>query len=150
MEVVLRALVMYSFLMVIFRISGQRTLAQITPFDFVLLLIVGEATQQALLGEDFSITNSLVVISTLITIDVVLSQFKQRFNRLGAAVEGMPLLIVENGEIIDERADKARIDEQDILQAARQTQGIERLHQVKYAVLERCGGISVIPKQEGQ
>ncbi len=71
MEVVLRALIMYSFLMVIFRIGGQRTLAQITPFDFVLLLIVGEATQQALLGEDFSITNSLIVISTLITIDII-------------------------------------------------------------------------------
>ncbi len=75
---------------------------------------------------------------------MTLSFFKKR-----SSIEGMPLLIVENGEIIEERANKARIDEQDILQAARQTQGLEQLDQIKYAVLERSGGISIIPKQEG-
>lgn len=146
MDSVLSALIIYGFLMVVFRISGQRTLAQITPFDFVLLLIVGEATQQAILGDDFSITNAVIVISTLIAIDVALSLLKQRFHLLGAMIEGMPLLIVENGHIIENRANKARIDEQDILQAARQTQGLETMDQIKYAVLERSGGISIIPK----
>ena len=83
MDAVLRSATIYVFLLVIFRLSGKRSLAQITTFDFVLLLIIGEATQQALLGNDFSITYALIVITTLVGIDIGLSLLKQRFQRLG-------------------------------------------------------------------
>jgi uncharacterized membrane protein YcaP (DUF421 family) len=118
-----------------------------TSFDFVLLLVIGEATQQALLGNDFSLTNSFLVIMTLIGIDVALSLAKQRSARLERMLDGLPMVIVENGQPLRERMAKARVDEHDILAAARERQGLERMEQIKYAVLECSGGISIIPKE---
>jgi uncharacterized membrane protein YcaP (DUF421 family) len=144
---VLRAAAIYLILMVIFRISGKRSLAQITTFDFVLLLIIGEATQQALLGDNFSLTNAFVVIVTLIGVDIGLSLLKPHVPALERWLDGLPLVIVEDGKPLKERMDKARVDESDVLTAARELQGLERMDQIKYAVLERSGGISIIPKQ---
>jgi uncharacterized membrane protein YcaP (DUF421 family) len=146
MDSVLRAVAIYVVLLVIFRISGKRSLAQITTFDFVLLLIIGEATQQALLGEDFSLTNAFVVIVTLIGLDIGLSLLKGRSRTLERVVDDLPLVIVEDGRPLQERMDKARIDQSDVLTAARELQGLERMDQIKYAVLERSGGISIIPR----
>ena len=78
MDSVLRAAAMYVALMVLFKIAGRRSLAELTTFDFVLLLIIGEATQQALLGDDFSFTNAMLVIATLIVLDVGLSLAKRK------------------------------------------------------------------------
>src|SRR5437868_13426450 len=80
MDSVLRAAAMYMALMVLFKIAGRRSLAELTTFDLLLLMIIGEATQQALLGDDFSLTNSMLVIVTLIAIDVGFSLLKQRSN----------------------------------------------------------------------
>jgi uncharacterized membrane protein YcaP (DUF421 family) len=148
MDAVLRALAIYAFLMVIFRVSGKRSLAQITTFDFILLLVIGEATQQALLGDDFSITTAVVVIVTLVGIDIGLSLLQQRFTRLGPWLDDVPLVVVEQGKMLNQRMEKARISESDIMQAARTTQGLERMDQIKYAVLERTGEISIIPQPE--
>lgn len=147
MEMVLRGLAIYVVLMILFRVGGKRALSEVTTFDFVLLLIVAEATQQALLGEDYSLVNALVVIVTLIGVDVALSIWKQRRPLVAQLVEGVPLVIVEDGRLLRERMDKERVDETDILAAARQTQGVERMDQIKYAVLERNGGITVIAKR---
>jgi uncharacterized membrane protein YcaP (DUF421 family) len=144
-DAIVRAAVIYIALLIIFRISGKRSLAQITTFDFVLLLIVDEATQQALLGEDFSITNAVLVIVALMTIDIAMSLIKGRSKLAEKVIDDVPLIIVENGRLLRERADSARVDEADILTAARELQGLERLDQIKYAVLERSGGISIIP-----
>ena len=128
-------------------IGGQRSLAQITTFDFVLLLIIGEATQNALLGQDFSVTNAMLVIITLVTLDIGLSLLKRRSKRIDKWLDDVPLVIVEDGMPLKERMDKARVDIDDVLSAARHLQGIERLDQIRYAVLERSGGISIIPKK---
>ena len=145
MDAVLRATAMYLMLLVVFRGSGRRLLAELTTFDFVLLLIIGEATQQALLGEDFSFTNAVLVIVTLVTLEIVLSLLKGWAPFLGKLLDGMPMIVVDHGRPLRDRMHKARIDEEDILEAARQLQGIERLDQIKYAVLEVSGGITVIP-----
>lgn len=147
MESVLRGVAIYLFVWLIFRIAGKRSLAQITTFDFVLLLIISEATQQALLGEDFSITNAFVVIVTMVGLDIGLSLLKQRWPFFDKLMEGAPLVIVEDGHPLRERMNKARVDEEDILTAARKLQGLERMDQIKYAVLERSGGISIVPKR---
>ncbi len=147
MDSVLRAAAIYVILLVIFRISGKRSLAQITTFDFILLLIIGEAIQQALLGQDFSLTNAFVVIITLLGVDIGLSLLKGRSKTLERVVDDLPLVIVEDGRPLQERMDKARVDQSDVLTAARELQGLERMEQIKYAVLERSGGISIIPKQ---
>jgi len=146
MDSVLHAAAIYGFLLLIFRVTGKRSLAQITVFDFVLLLIIGEATQQALLGNDFSIINACLVIATLVTIDLVLSFVKERWPALDPVLDGTPVVVVEHGRLLHDRADKERIDISDVLAAARERHGLERLDQIKYAVLERSGGISIIPK----
>jgi uncharacterized membrane protein YcaP (DUF421 family) len=144
-EPVIRALAIYALLMIVFRIAGKRTLAQITTFDFILLLIVSEATQNALIGNNYSLTNAALVIVTLVGTEISLSVLKDKWPRLDKWIEGLPLVIVDHGQPIKEHMDKARVDESDILTAARELQGLERMDQIKYAVLERNGAISIIP-----
>lgn len=146
MDAFLRPLVIYIVLLVFFRLSGKRSLAQITTFDFILLLIIGEATQQALLGDDFSLTNALLVVLTLLSLDIGFSLLQEHLPLVDRFIDGTPLLIIDNGTILDDRLEKARVDRADILSAARRLQGLERLDQIKYAVLENDGGITVIPK----
>jgi uncharacterized membrane protein YcaP (DUF421 family) len=149
MDAVFRAAVIYVFLLIIFRIAGERTMASMTTFDFVLLLIIAEATQQGLIGDDFSMTKTMLVIVTLVGIDIGFSLLKDRSRLFHKMIEGVPLVIVENGRMLDDRMRWARIDAEDVLQAARERQGLERLEQIKYAVLERTGEISIIPKARG-
>lgn len=146
MDSVLRASAIYLFLLLLFRLAGKRTFAELTPFDFVLLLVIGEATQQGLLGEDFSVTNALLVVTTLVTLDVVMAHLKQRSSLADRVLEGRAVLLVDEGELLQERMRKAKVDKYDVMEAARNSHGLEELSQVKYAVLERSGGISVIPK----
>jgi uncharacterized membrane protein YcaP (DUF421 family) len=148
MDSVLRSAGVYLFLLVLFRLAGKRTLSDVTTFDFVLLLIISEATQQALLGEDFSLTNAYLVILTLVGIDIALSLCVQRWPWLSKWMEGLPVVIVERGQPLRERMKRLRVSEDEILTAARERQGLARMDQIQYAVLERSGGISIIPKQD--
>jgi uncharacterized membrane protein YcaP (DUF421 family) len=148
MESVLRAVVVYAFLTLLFRIAGKRALNEMSNFEFVLLLIVGEATQQAVLGKDYSVTNAFLVVLTLVGINIGLSLLKLRSERLKRIFDGMPLVIVENGRPLKQIMDKVRVAEDDVLEAARELQGLERMEQIKYAVLETTGLISIIPKKD--
>lgn len=148
MDIVLRAAAMYFMLLVIFKIAGRRTLGEITTFDFVLLLVIGEATQQALLANDFSFINSFLVIVSLIAIDITLSLIKARSEPFAKLIDGVAMIVVEDGHLLQQRVRKARLDEDDILAAARETHGLERLDQIKFAVLENNGKISIIPKEK--
>ncbi len=146
MDSILRAAVVYGFLLVLFRIAGKRTLAQITTFDAVLLLIISEAIQQALLDGDNSLTNAILAVITLVTLDLGLSLLKNRSPRLNHLVEGRPVLLLVDGVPIRERLLAERIDEDDILHAARHAHGIVELSAIRYAVLESSGGITIIPR----
>jgi uncharacterized membrane protein YcaP (DUF421 family) len=147
MESVLRAAVIYGFLLTVFRISGKRSLAQITPFDFVLLLIVAEATQQALLGPDYSITNAALVILTIVGIDIALSHWRLRSRRVEKLLDDVPLVLVDRGVPIADRLARSRVHESDILEAARLRQGLTTLEEIEYAVLETNGEISIVPRR---
>ena len=150
MDAVLRGAAVYLFLLLIFRLTGKRSLDQVTTFDFVLLLIISETTQQALLGEDFSLTNCFLLVITLFAVDQGFALLAARSPFIARWADGVPLVLVEDGKLLKDRMKKSQVDEDDILEAARETQGLERLDQIKYAVLERHGGISIIPKkQEG-
>ncbi len=151
MDAVLRAAAMYFFLLFVLRITGKRSIGQITTFDFVLLLIIGEASQQAMMGEDNSFTNAFLVILTLVGVEQLLSWGKQRFLLIDRVTQSVPLILVEDGKPLTDRMNRVQVDEADIMQAAREMQGLERMEQIKYAVLERNGGLSIIPKpQNGQ
>lgn len=144
MDSVLRAAAMYVALMVLFRVAGRRSLADLTTFDFVLLLIIGEATQQALLGDDFSFTNAVLVICTLIVLDVGLSLAKINSLRVARLLDGHATVVVENGEFLHGRMRRSRLTEDDILESARASQGVVEVGQIKYAIVERNGKISII------
>jgi uncharacterized membrane protein YcaP (DUF421 family) len=150
MDSVLRAAAVYLFVLVVFRISGKRSLSQITTFDFILLLIIGEATQQALLGNDFSIINACVVIGTLITLEAVFSWLEGRWPALGRIIGSLPVVVLENGKLLEDRARREGVTLSEILAAGREKHGLERLDQIKYAILERHGGISVVPVDEAR
>ena len=146
MDSVLRGAAVYVFVWLIFRIAGKRTMTEATTFDLVLLLIISETTQQAMIDSDHSITNAFLLIVTLVGIDIAISLWKQRSKAFERFMDGVPLVLLENGKPLKDRMVKVRVDESDILAAARELQGLERLDQIKYAVLERSGGISIIPK----
>ena len=148
MESVIRALVVYVFLLLLLRLTGKRTLAQITTFDFVLLLIISEATQQALIGTDNSMINGALVVTTLIALNILMSWLKERSKAIDRVLDDIPLLVVADGKPLRDRMEKSRIDEDDVLDAARETQGLERMDQIRHAILERNGRISIIPKRE--
>ena len=146
MESVIRGAAVYVILLIVFKFAGRRTMAQMTPFDFVLILIIAETTQQALLGDDFSIINAAVLIVTLITIDIVLSHVKQRLPRVGTVIDGAPTILICNGNPDEHALSRARVSLEDVLAAAREKQGLERLDQIKFAILEVNAGISIVPK----
>src|SRR5688572_7643178 len=100
MDSVLRAVAIYLILMVIFRLSGKRSLSDVTTFDFILLLIISEATQNALMGDDFSITNAFLVILTLVILDIGLSMVTSRSARMEKLLSDVPTIVVENGRVL--------------------------------------------------
>src|SRR5438094_5723646 len=121
MDAVLRALAVYLFLMIWFRIAGRRTLMAMMNFDFILLLILSEATQNAMIGTDYSVTNSFLVVLTLIGVDILFSHMKQRSPLFEKWLDGVPMIIVEHGRPLKELMKKARLDEDDGMASARES-----------------------------
>jgi uncharacterized membrane protein YcaP (DUF421 family) len=148
MQSVLRATAVYLMLLLVFRVSGNRSIGQITAFDFVLLLIISEAIQQAMITTDYSVTNAFLLVVTLVGIDIMMSLWKQKSERVAKILDGVPVLVVENGKAHEDRMRMERVDESDILAAAREKQGIERMDQIKHAIVEASGGITIVPKQK--
>ena len=147
MEPILRGAATYAFVWLVFRAAGRRTLAQITTFDAVLLLIISETTQAALIDDDNSMTHAFLLIVTMVGLDVLLSHLKQRFPSFERLVDGEPMVICAEGKLFSTALSKERVDEQDVLHAAREQAGIGRLDQIEYAVLEQSGGITIIPRK---
>ena len=150
MEAIIKAAVVYLGLLILFRFSGKRTLAEITPFDLVLLLIISEATQGALVDSDNSMTHAFLLVTTLVGLNVLMSEIKQRWKKAEHVLDGAPLLIVENGKPIEEHMQKERVDVDDVLETARESHGLSGLDQIRYAVLERNGKISIIPAENAK
>lgn len=148
MESVIRGVTIYVFLWLIFRISGKRTLAETSPFELVLLLIISEVTNQAMVDSDHSITNSFLLIMTLVGMSVLLSLVKHHFPPGSRWLEGLPLPVMKDGKLLKRNMDKARVDEEEIVMSARYTQGVERIDDVKEATVENDGKISIVPKTQ--
>lgn len=147
MNPVYRAALMFAILWIVFRVGGRRTLAEITTFDFILLLIVGDAAQNALIGDDFSITTAALVVVTLLLLDLGVDWIGSRSRPLRRIVDSVPVIIVDNGQVRadDMRAEGVELDQ--VLEAARERHGLQRLDDIKYAIVERHGGISIVPKE---
>lgn len=149
METVLRALAIYAAILIMTRISGRRTLSQVTVFDFVLVLLIAETAQNAMVGEDGSMTNVIVLISTLILTDVLLSLAKAKAHWLNLLIDGAPTVLMRDGTPDLRAMQRSRVTIEDILQWARMQHGLSQIEQISGAVLESSGTISIIPSQPG-
>ena len=145
MDIIIRVFLIYLFLMVLLRASGRRALSELTGFDLILLLIAAEVTDSALLGH-YSFVQAILTITALFTIDIGFSFLKQKYQRVNDWTDGTPVIIVKDGQMLPERMKHLRIDQDEILQAARQSHGLTKLDQVRYAVAEASGAISIIPR----
>jgi len=144
METVLRAVGIYLILLIVFRIAGRRALLQMTSFDLILLLIISEATQQALLGDDFSVTGAALTIITLVFADIFFGYIKRKSNWIDYMLDGSPVILVENGKPAYQKLNRTGVTLDDIMISARTNQGISELDQIKFAILEKNGHISII------
>lgn len=124
MDMVFRALAIYLFLVIVFKVAGRRALLQMTSFDLILLLIISEATQQALLGEDFSVTGAMITITTLVVVDIIFGLIKKYSSSVENVLDGTPVILVENGIPIADKLKKVDVSCDDILVSARQNHGI--------------------------
>ena len=125
MDMVFRALAIYLFLVIVFKVAGRRALLQMTSFDLILLLIISEATQQALLGEDFSVTGAMITITTLVVVDIIFGLIKKYSSSVENVLDGTPVILVENGIPIADKLKKVDVSCDDILVSARQNHGIK-------------------------
>jgi uncharacterized membrane protein YcaP (DUF421 family) len=147
MEFILRCIAIYLGLLLIFRIAGKRALAQITTFDIVLLLIIAETTQQALVADDSSLTNAFILIATFLALEIGFSRLTLRWPALDKWMNSRPIVLVREGRVLQERMDAERVNTDEVLTAARETHGLGKLEQIEHAVLETDGAISVIPRR---
>lgn len=148
MDLVFRATAIYFLLLFMFVVAGKRQLAQVDPFRLVLLLIISEATNQALINDNHSVTGAAVVISVLIGWEMIMSRVKLRFPKIDTATTGGPLILVDQGRALRDRMTKEDVSEEDILSSARMAHGLERMDQIKYAILEESGEISIVPAKD--
>lgn len=145
-SVILRSAIIYVFIFIVLRMAGKRTLSEMSTFDLVLVLIISEATQQALIDDDHSILGAMIAIVTLVFIDIILSIFTSKFKVFDKIMNGVPVFLLEEGKLHTDRLKKSRVQIDDILEAARKIHGIESLDEIKSAVMEKDGSISIIPK----
>lgn len=145
MGTLIHALLGYLFLLLIVRILARRPGAQMTPFEFVLVFLIGGVIILATAGEDRSMTNCYGGVIAICLMHRLVGKLKQKSPRFGAFVDGTPILLLKDGKWQSRSLEQAHIDDVDVMAAARE-KGVRTLDQIKYAILERNGGISVIKK----
>jgi uncharacterized membrane protein YcaP (DUF421 family) len=145
-DVALRTAIVYIFLVVAIRISGKREVGQMSVLELVVILIMSDAVQNSMVGENVSIWSGLVAVTILLTLDFALRSLSLRWPRFRKAIQGEPRLIVRDGRILDRALHEEDIS-QDEVEAAVRAHGLERVDQVALAVLETNGSISVIPTE---
>jgi uncharacterized membrane protein YcaP (DUF421 family) len=147
MDLALRSIVVFFFVFLLMRIVGRRELSSLEPFDLILLVVLGDSVQQALTQDDYSVTGAFIVVSTIAGLQVFMSYLNFRVPRLRAVIDGEPIVIVQDGTVIERNARRERLTVEDIAEAAR-TQQIASLDDVQWAVLETSGELSFIQKQK--
>ncbi len=145
MDLVIRAAVVFFFVFLVTRVVGRRQLAQLEPFDFILLVVVGDLIQQGVTQSDESVTGALIVISTIALLSVFVSWISFRWRGLRVVTEGEPIVLVEDGHAIQRNMRRERITIEDIEEEARKAQ-ILAIGDLRWAILERDGQISCIPR----
>jgi uncharacterized membrane protein YcaP (DUF421 family) len=145
MDIVIRATVVFTFIYVLMRVLGRRELSSLEPFDLILLVVIGDLVQQGVTQSDYSVTGALLAVSTIGLLTVLVSWTSFRFKRLRPILAGEPIVLVENGEVVEKNLKRQRITIEDIESEARVEQ-IESLDEVRWAILETNGRISFVER----
>jgi uncharacterized membrane protein YcaP (DUF421 family) len=146
MDIVLRAAFAFAFIFFLTRIVGRRELSSLEPFDLIMLIVLGDLVQQGVTQSDYSITGLVLAAGTIALMQVLVSYLNFRFRRLRPLLEGEPIVLVENGQVLERNLARERLTPGEVLEQARQSQ-IDSFDQIRLAVLETSGQISFITKQ---
>ncbi|HUR49979.1 MAG TPA: YetF domain-containing protein [Acidimicrobiales bacterium] len=149
MEIIVRSSVIFLFLFLVTRGLGRKELSQLSAFDLILFVIMGDIVQQGVTQEDMSLTGNMLAVSTIVVWILLFSVLNYRVPRLRPVLEGVPLIIVRNGEMIDQVLERERLSRDEVLQEAR-LQGIDDLRSVKVGVLEADGKFAFIRADGGE
>lgn len=145
MDIALRAIALYVFVVFVMRMIGRRELSTLTPFDLVLLIVLGDAIQQGLTQDDYSVTGAVVAVSTLAVMQVTTSYISYRVKPFRKILKGEPIILIEGGKLLNQNLRRERITADDVAEEMR-TQQIAAFDQVQWAILESNGTISFIQK----
>lgn len=145
MDLVLRACVVFFFVLIVTRVAGRREIGQLEPFDMILLIVLGDLVQQGITQSDESVTGTLIVISTIAVLSVAVSWSSFRFPRVARVTEGEPIVLVQDGRPLERNMRRERITIKDVQEQARQSQ-IASIADLRWAILEDDGKISCIPR----
>lgn len=148
MEIALRALVLYAFLWGVTRAVGRSTLGELSTFELLLYVTMGDLAQQAVTQQDYSVTGGLIAVSVFALLTVSLSWTQWRFPRLRGVINGTPVVVLRDGRLIETAMRQQRLSETDLLAAARQ-QGIRSLADLDVAILEADGKVSFFTHESG-
>jgi uncharacterized membrane protein YcaP (DUF421 family) len=146
-EIVFRTAIVYVFLVAILRITGKREVGQLSILELIVILLISDAVQNSMVGENATLLGGLVAVLTLFGIDLLLKAITARSRRVRAVIEGEPRLIVRDGQLLTRALEEEKVERRDVEAAIREN-GLTGLDDVRYAVLETDGSISVIPKSE--
>ncbi len=145
MDIVIRAIVLYVFIVFVMRVIGRRELSSMTPFDLILLIILGDAIQQGLTQDDYSVTGAVIAVSTLAAMQVGSSFLGYRSKLARRILEGEPIVIMQDGKLIERNMKRERLTEDEVAEEMR-AQQIGNVDDVAWGILESDGTMSFIPK----
>ena len=145
MDIALRAAFLYAFVVILMRVMGRRELSSLSPLDLVLLIVLGDAIQQGMTQDDYSITGAVIAVSTIAGVQVGISYLSFRSRRARRVLEGEPVIIIEDGKLIERNLRRERLTEDEIAEKMR-TQQIASVEDVEWGILETNGTMSFIPK----
>ncbi len=145
MDIVIRAATAFVFILLLTRIVGRRELSSLEPFDLILLVTIGDLVQQGVTQNDFSVTGMALAVGTIAVLTVLFSYLPWRFQVLRPVLEGQPVILIEDGNVIERNLRGHRLTQEEIAAEARQQQ-IDSFDKIRWAVLETSGKISFIEK----
>jgi uncharacterized membrane protein YcaP (DUF421 family) len=145
MDIVLRAVVIFFVILLVTRVVGKRELAQLEPFDVILLVVIGDLVQQGVTQSDYSLTGAILAILTIAMLTVGTTYAAYRIRRLRPVVEGEPVVLIERGNVLESNLKRERLTHEELNAEAR-LQQIGSLDEVEWAVLETTGRISFLSK----
>jgi uncharacterized membrane protein YcaP (DUF421 family) len=148
MDLAIRAVVVYYFIYLLTRIVGRRELSSLGPFDIILLVVMGDAIQQGLTQDDYSVTGAVIVVTVIALLQVLTSYLSFRVGFLRPVLEGKPIVIVEDGKPIERNMRRERLTVEEVMEEARSSAQIASLDDIQFAVVETSGAISFIEKNK--